>query len=203
MANLQIKGKYIQITGCVAYWAHLTRPTQKYKAEPGVLQYEVDAVVTEDVVEALQDANINKSPSSVLQRNKDITRKAKKLGVDAKNLYPTELEDQYILKLSSLSKWPSGDDKVLKVVYEGKPYSGNIGPGSILDVILYVGKDNGDGHTVNLSQVRVTTLVELEGGEDGFDFDMEGQESSFDDFEEAPAVVEQAPTVVGHGDPFA
>lgn len=183
MAKMEIKGKHILITGCQAYWANITRPVQKFKAEPGVMQYEMDLIVPESVVDALQEANVNKSPKSVEQKNKDIQRKAKKNGTEPKNLYPAELEDHFILKLSTLAKWPSGDDKPLKVVYEGKPFKGNVGAGSVVDVILYLGKDNGDGHTVNLNQCRIQKLVEVEESSEGFDFETEDQECGFDDFD--------------------
>lgn len=176
-------GKQFLIKGATAYWAKVQKPVPKHKAKNGEMQYEIKVFVTEAIVDQMDAASLNKAPPSIADKNK---KSMKKKGEVA---YPVEFDDMFELSLASSSTWADGKPKDLAVVKDNKPFKDNIGNGSIVDVIGYIGKQNDEGlHTVYLDKVKVVTLVEYEGDAD-FDFDISGDEDDFggvDDDDDTP-----------------
>lgn len=163
-------GKQFILKGVPAYWAKVSTPTPKYK-DPDNKEYSITLVISEETMDMMDSNSFNKQPTHIAAKNK---KDLKKKGEAS---YPAEMEDDYLLKLTTSDKWPDGKEKKVKVVMNKEVFTDNIGNGSIVDVIGRIGKANADGlNTVYLEAVNVVELVEYE---DGNEFEFETDESDF------------------------
>lgn len=183
--GIKFNSKQMMITNATAYWIKVFAPEQKYKAEKGVMEYSLQVLVPEEVVDALADNEVNKKPSTVKDKNKATIKNAKKAGKEP-ILYPEQYEDLYVLTLASLAKWPDGKDKAIKVAMNGKIFNGMAGNETVVDVICELGKDYGDGRPAYLSEVNIKDLVEVDASKapdpDAFGFEADNEDFG-EDFE--------------------
>jgi len=159
-------GKQFIIRDVLCTWAKVHTPTLKYKSVDQK-EYSIELLINEATVDAIEDANLNKAPTSIKTKNK---KAMKKKGEPS---YPVEYEELYALKLATPSIWPDGKEKKLKVTMDGRELAEDIGNYSTVSVICRIGKKNDEGlSAVYPEAINVTDLVEYEGG-DEFSFDSE------------------------------
>lgn len=163
-------GKQFKLFNVPVYWAQIQTPVPKYK-KPNELEFAMNTLIEEDILEQLEENNINKSPKQVKAKNKARQRKGKEPS------YGSKYDSFYDLNLTSPATWRDGTPRHIVVLKDSKPFYDLVGNESICDVVCRIGRANDDGlRTIYLEKVIVKDLVEYENddefaeeGEDEFE----------------------------------